>query len=184
MIKKKNKSKISKLGQFVMDIIDFKIDTTFNMLVDTPPKKDPDTFSQTLNNYHKVLWEKPLSDGTLFTLTQNEKPPYNLTHQSKHGYFKLSSDSIAHTLSTWKETQSYMHLVDVNQFKEFYHLAFTIGGYIIFPSEKIENKPTLNIIRGMHPLIRDRFDLTLECIRLWYLNLESPLYNHIQRYFL
>lgn len=40
----------------------------------------------------------------------------------------------------------------------------------------------MNIIRGMHPWIRDRFDLTLECIRLWYQGKDSPLYTHISRY--
>ncbi|MDR0197188.1 MAG: hypothetical protein LBI36_03080, partial [Oscillospiraceae bacterium] len=42
--------------------------------------------------------------------------------------------------------------------------------------------PTINGIRGMHPKIRDRFDLTLECIRLWYIGRESPLFEHLDRY--
>ena len=53
---------------------------------------------------------------------------------------------------------------------------------IIFPCKQIDRKRTMNCARGMHGKIRDRFDLTLECIRLWYLGQDNPLYVVIERY--
>lgn len=58
----------------------------------------------------------------------------------------------------------------------------TIGAYIIFPSNKIDKKFTMNQARGVHGLIDDRFDLTLECIRLYYQDQKSPLFETILRY--
>src|SRR5690606_29116773 len=40
----------------------------------------------------------------------------------------------------------------------------------------------INQARGVNRKICDRFDLTLECIRLFYLNEQSPLYDAINRY--
>lgn len=42
------------------------IDVTFQMTNDTKPNKDPDTFSQTLNNYHKMLCESYCRMGRFF----------------------------------------------------------------------------------------------------------------------
>jgi hypothetical protein len=36
-------------------------------------------------------------------------------------------------------------------------------------------RQSINQRRGIHPRIRDRFDLTLECIRRYYAGLDSPL---------
>tara|TARA_Y100000992_G_C21168941_1_gene444877 strand:- start:378 stop:728 length:351 start_codon:yes stop_codon:yes gene_type:complete len=41
---------------------------------------------------------------------------------------------------------------------------------------------TFNGARGTNRKIKDRFDLTLECIRLFYQNEKSPLYETIERY--
>lgn len=68
------------------------------------------------------------------------------------------------------------------EIEDFYDLASTIGGYILFPSNRVNGQPTLNGIRGFHVLIQDRFDLTLECIRRWYLEEKSPLQEDIERY--
>jgi hypothetical protein len=56
-----------------------------------------------------------------------------------------------------------------------FSIGSTIGAYIIFPSNRRNNQMTINQARGVHPRIWDRFDLTLECIRLFYENKESPL---------
>ena len=58
----------------------------------------------------------------------------------------------------------------------------TIGAYTLFPRNKIDNKFTINQARGINSLIDDRFDLTLECIRLFYLGQASPLYDTFLRY--
>ena len=41
---------------------------------------------------------------------------------------------------------------------------------------------TINMARGCHPRIKDRFDLTLECIRRHYLDEPSPLSDPLARY--
>ena len=53
---------------------------------------------------------------------------------------------------------------------------------MIFPSKQIDRKVTINAARGMNHSIQDRFDLTLECIRRYYLGEESPLGSVLMRY--
>ena len=56
-----------------------------------------------------------------------------------------------------------------------------MGGYIVFPANKI-NGNTINQERGTNTKIRDRWDLTVECIRRYYVGGDSPLYNTLIRY--
>ena len=55
--------------------------------------------------------------------------------------------------------------------EDYLRKANTIGGSIIFP----KMKGGINQSRGCNIRIKDRWDLTLECIRLHYLGKESPL---------
>jgi len=160
------------------------IDTNYKMYLDTPNKKDPDTYSRTLRDYHLLLWSKPLPDGRMFTLTAKQTAPYYLYHSSNSGELCFASDSIIHTYSRWKRMPiaGIVKTISKSEIDAFYDLACTIGGYVIFPAKQIGRQPTINGIRGMHPLIKDRFDLTLECISRWYSGVESPLYQHIDRY--
>ena len=78
-----------------------------------------------------------------------------------------------------------MHIIDQvppNEVDSFYAICRTIGGYIVFPSNRVDNKMTINGSRGFNRNIKDRFDLTLECIRRYYLNEGSPLSATLQRY--
>jgi hypothetical protein len=63
----------------------------------------------------------------------------------------------------------------VEEVQDFRNLGYTIGGSIIFPSKKIDGKMTINGARGFNVKIADRFDLTLECIRLHYIGRPNPL---------
>jgi len=65
--------------------------------------------------------------------------------------------------------------------EEFKHKVRTIGGHILFPAHK-KNGFTINQARGVSRIICDRFDLTLECIRHFYLDEQSPLYNTLANY--
>ena len=68
---------------------------------------------------------------------------------------------------------------------DFYRIASTIGGYILFPRNRAgQTGWTLNQARGMHPAIADRFDLTLECIRRHYAEpvAENPLGERLAYY--
>ena len=53
---------------------------------------------------------------------------------------------------------------------------------IIFPKNAVDGGHTINQSRGVNTFIDDRFDLTLECIRRFYLNQASPLYSTLMRY--
>ena len=156
------------------------IDINFNFYSDTPKGKDPDSYSPTLRNYHKILWSKELPNGLLFKL--DETIPMRLHHKSELGQFILSSDSIAHTYSNIKSTTNIIKNIEADEVEKFVSLCSTIGGYIIFPSERINNQMTINGARGVNKKIRDRFDLTLECIRRYYEKENSPLNDTFERY--
>ena len=64
----------------------------------------------------------------------------------------------------------------------FRALGYTMGGMIIFPANRIDGKSTINGARGFNHLIKDRIDLTLECIRRYYNNEISPLSEVLNRY--
>ena len=49
-----------------------------------------------------------------------------------------------------------------------------LGGSIIFPKTN-----SINRARGINNMICDRWDLTLECIRRYYKNQESPLFESL-----
>lgn len=53
---------------------------------------------------------------------------------------------------------------------------------MVFPSNQIDRKPTINGARGFDWRISDRFDLTVECIRRHYVNMDSPLAPTLSRY--
>ena len=66
--------------------------------------------------------------------------------------------------------------------EEFMRIGYTIGGMMVFPANRVDGKMTINGARGCHPRIKDRFDLTLECIRRHYLDEPSPLGDTLARY--
>jgi hypothetical protein len=156
------------------------VDISFDVYSDTPKGKDPDSHSPTLRSYHKLLWSKPLPNGINFEL--NDKTPKLLHHKSELGEFFLSSDSIGHTYSKVKSMSYIVDKVPSGEIDLFFSICSTVGGYIIFPAKKIDNKMTINASRGLNQSIKDRFDLTLECIRRFYSNEFSPLSDTIKRY--
>lgn len=157
------------------------IDTTFDFRTDTPPGKDPDAFSPTLRKYHQFLWSKPLPSGTYFALTEDAPDAY-LYHQSELGEFYLASDTVIP--SFWRE-QKIAHVLDAipsEEIEAFNTLGYTIGGMMLFPGNRINNKMTINGARGFHPRIKDRFDYTVECLRRHYSGEDSPLKTLLIRY--
>ncbi|MFX0541538.1 DUF6994 family protein [Roseovarius sp. S4756] len=157
------------------------IDTTFDVYSDTRPGGDPDQLSATLRRYHAMLWSKPLPDGHLFNLSVDTKGAY-LHHQSEQGEFFLSSDALGHTYRYSKPVAEVIYQVPAEELDEFFTRCSTIGAYTIFPGKRVDRKPTINGARGLHPKIGDRFDLTLECIRLHYAGKASPLSAALERY--
>jgi hypothetical protein len=144
---------------------------------------DPDQYSPTLRAYHKLLWSKPLPNGDLFEL-DDSKPPPHLHHLSARGEFDLTSDSAMQTWIMWDRVQirRITDGVERSEREDFLAIAHQIGGKVLFPGRRTGDKPTINQERGTNEHIFDRFDLTLECIRLHYLGETSPLADTLNRY--
>lgn len=164
------------------------IDVTFDFTNDTPDYwenfwerndglgaggNDPDACSKTLQQYHQILWSKQLPNGEKMELSCGHGAEY-LTWNG----FRFGSDSITASFryhcckDLLKQVEK--ELPDYKAFMEQYlRKAYTIGGTIIFP----KRKGSINQARGCHTQIRDRWDLTLECIRRYYQGQESPLYD-------
>ncbi len=156
------------------------IDINFDVYSDTPEGKDPDSYSPTLRNYHKILWSKSLPNKQKFNLDLDF--PKLLHHQSNLGEFFLSSDSIGHTYKNVKKMSHIVSQLSSNDMETFFKKCSTVGAYMIFPSKQVDRKMTINAARGVNSKIQDRFDLTLECIRRLYVQEESPLTVTLERY--
>ncbi|MFU8945642.1 DUF6994 family protein [Mycetocola zhadangensis] len=156
------------------------IDTAFDVRSDSGGR-DPDQHSATLRRYHQLLWSKPLPDGSPFYLDSGFPGAY-LHHKSQLGEFALASDTIVHTFASWPRMAHIIERVSDEDREEFHRIGRTVGGAILFPANRVSGKPTINGSRGMHPRIRDRFDLTLECIRRHYTGDANPLEKTLVRY--
>lgn len=134
---------------------------------------DPDVSSKVLQNYHKLLWSKPLPNGQTMELIAGNSYNYLVWNE-----FRFGSDSIIASFRYKKYRymieQVKNSLPNYHEFMENYiHKSYTIGGEIIFP----KRRGGINQSRGCNPYICDRWDLTLECIRKFYNNEHSPLYD-------
>lgn len=161
--------------------MDSTFDINFDVRTDTPPGKDPDARSPTLRRYHHLLWHKLLPDGTHFSLSSTT-PGHYLHHKSELGEFSLSGDGAIPSFATYKKMAHLIEQLPAHEIASFRRLGYTIGGMMVFPSNRVDKKNTINGARGMHPQIADRFDLTLECIRRHYAGLEGPLSAVLARY--
>lgn len=149
------------------DDVDFRKDAN---------RGDPDSKSPTLKKYHRFFWSRILPNGKVLDLDEN------LNQKSNWGDFSFSSDCIIHSFSRWNKYQHIIKEIPEEELEEFRRMGYTFGGMIIFPRNKINNKPTINMARGCSAKICDRFDLTLECIRRHYINELSPLTDVFERY--
>lgn len=155
------------------------IDIAFNFYTDANGG-DPDSTSPTLRNYHKFLWSKALPNGKIFELIDNKRGTY-LYHNSELGEYFLGSDAITHSYISHKH-KAWLTQQIQEEVKELFDTGSTIGAYILFPNNRIGGMHTINQARGINSFIDDRFDLTLECIRLYYSGQQSPLYDTLLRY--
>lgn len=159
-----------------------QIDVTFDFRSDTKgyPKRDPDVYSPMLRKYHKRLWSKHLPIGAPFNLDDSTR--FYLLHQSELGKFALASDTVIPTFLNEARLSHIGDAIPDAERAEFCRIVYTIGGMMVFPGNRIDNKMTINQARGCHPRIKDRFDLTVECIRRHYRNEQSPLTDLLRRY--
>jgi hypothetical protein len=72
--------------------------------------------------------------------------------------------------------------IPASELDEFQSVGSIIGARTLFPGNRIEGQATINAARGFHSKINDRFDLSLECIRLHYLGEANPLETAFSRY--
>ena len=127
-----------------------------------------------------MLWSKPLPNGKILELRVDKKGAY-LYHQSELGEFFLGSDAITHSYKNHQRKKWLTEQIP-KEVNDLFDTGSTIGAYIIFPNNRIDRKHTINQARGVNSFIDDRFDLTLECIRRFYIGEISPLYNTLSRY--
>ena len=156
------------------------IDTSFNFRTDASGK-DPDAYSPTLRQYHKLLWSKALPSGRVFDLDDTVRGHY-LHHRSELGEFSLSGDSVIPSFTRWVRMKRITELFTEEENETFRAIGYTIGGMMVFPKNKIDGKNNINGARGFNGQISDRMDLTLECIRRHYLGQPSPLGETLVRY--
>jgi len=146
--------------------------------------KDSDSCSPTLQEYHRLLWSKHLPGGQTFTLTKIGQN--RLKHNSKLGEFILSSDRA--TTVTFAKAKGLLEIVGklpTDELDAFSRLTDTIGGIIIWPAKRTGGLLTINQARGFGKtgwLLADRLDLTIECVRRYYLHENSPLCEVFKRY--
>jgi hypothetical protein len=156
------------------------VDTAFDFRLDSSGR-DPDSHSPTLRSYHKQLWSKHLPSGMLFELADTTPGVY-LHHRSELGEFFLSSDSVIQSFTRWHAMKSITNQIPEAKHEAFRTIGYSIGGMMIFPGNRIDGKQTINGARGFNRKIADRMDLTLECIRLHYAGVGSPLADVLARY--
>lgn len=158
------------------------LDPTFDFRTDTPPGKDPDSHSPTLRRYHRQLWSKPLPDGRDFTLEPHGSMDYLLHESAAVGRFTLSSDAAFadwNGIARMAKVQPHVEQATIDAFVQ---TSYTMGGMMLWPANKIDNKLTINGARGLKGRIADRMDLTMEAVRRHYEGGDSPLADVFERY--
>ena len=147
----------------------------------------PDRDSPKLRADHELLWTKELNSGALFapTVPPNRRDGYLIfpdTSGARHWY---GSDAITASYTHWRRPRA---LADViagltkKQQARYLNPPYIIGSAMIWPVRS-KDRPTIYQARGTRPLIADRMDLTLECIRRHYAGgPESPLTDVLNAY--
>lgn len=128
---------------------------------DLPEGGDADSWSGLLRAAHQRLWSKPLPGGE----------PLELAHdltvlKPNRVSLRLSSDTIASTHNSYRRhgVDTLWHQLSPTDQMRYDRGFYTVGGFIVFPV----HSQSLNQRRGTSGRICDRFDLSLECIRLYY----------------
>lgn len=139
---------------------------------------DPDTDSLKLYEAHKLLWSKELPNGKMFTL-EIKSSNYGRFLIKNNLCMNLSSDRMCpHFVEKYNKFNNWLSDLEKEELK---YRVRTIGGHIVFPAHK-KNGFTINQARGVSRKICDRFDLTLECIRRFYMDEKSPLSKTLINY--
>lgn len=155
-----------------------KIDTNFDFR-QVSKCGDPDTDSPKLYETHKFLWNRILPNGKTFDLKVKRNSYGGLVLENSLCEI-LSSDRMCPHFDGKYNNKFDGWLSDIER-EELKIKVRTIGGHIIFPALKKDGF-TVNQARGVNRKICDRFDLTLECIRRFYNEEQSPLFDTLMKY--
>lgn len=189
--------KIDVTYNFIKDI-DENIDRFVTQYLDNHDKvRDIDTYSQTLREYQACIYKKALQrhNNIIFDLKLGNNPEYDYLYWNDSIYYgddlaksRFASDSIVNMQERYKPVRDNDFVPDLTDegikriLKEYVKSASTIGGEIIFP----KHPNSINAARGRNPKIKDRFDLTLECIKRFYEQRDNqekeynPLYDALK----
>ena len=129
---------------------------------DVPADGDADKWSPLLRVAHRQLWSKALPTGGELHLARD----LTIEHPTVVAGMRLSSDTIASTHQRYRSRgmgNLFARLSPAEQ-KRYDRGFYAIGGFAVFPC----HSQSINQLRGTRREIDDRFDLTLECIRLFY----------------
>ncbi len=140
---------------------------------------DPDTDSPKLYELHSILWNREFPNREVLKLNVLYKS-YGRLILKTNLTDNLSSDRMCPHL-IGKYNGRFDNWLNVSEKEKFQQKVRTIGGHIIFPAHR-KNGFTINQSRGINRKISDRFDLTLECIRRFYNDEDSPLKSTLDRY--
>lgn len=163
------------------------IDFTFNYKKDNGVgDRDPDKYSGQMKKDHCELWSKDLpvaKYGKLQLTPQRDRMVAYVNNE----YFDFGCDSITNCYSKRKSLESFREDKEITKLLEEYtSIDYTIGSSLIFPLQRDDGKVrwTINQARGCLRKISDRIDLTLECIRIFYIdkNQHTPLRSCLINY--
>ena len=155
-------------------------------LLGTRHVSDPDSQSKTLNEYHKFLWSKKLPCSKNWDLIPKRGRGYYFEWNDGEANRYYSSDSLLNSFR-WHDMKSVLEKVKAhveNNLKlnyqkwleDFVRRLYTMGGMIIFPTRQ----GGINTIRAFTK-VKDRVDLTFECIRRFYIGEKSPMSNCLEK---
>lgn len=157
------------------------IDVTFDFRTDTPgcidptkkSQRDPDIHSPTLRKYHRWLWSRELPNGEIIDLKEGKDPKVDYLIWKN---FRFGSDTIIIDFNNGYGKKIIEKVKrEVGDYESYFEnhtrRAYTMGGTIIFP----KHGQSMNQRRGTNHRIKDRWDLTLESIRRYYVGQTSPL---------
>jgi hypothetical protein len=164
-------------------------DPSFDFKTDQPARtsQDPDRVSPKLRSLHQVLWTKRLNSGVLFapTVPPNPRDGYLIFADASGAKHWFGSDAITNSYTRWIRPRNLADAIaGLNEKQQTRYLKppYTIGSAMIWPVRS-KDRPTINQARGIRPLIADRTDLTLECIRRHYAGEpQSPLADVLTAY--
>jgi hypothetical protein len=136
-----------------------------------PAGEDADKWSPQLRRTHQKLWTKRLPTGPTLELADD----LSVTGPGPVAGRWLSSDTIATTHQRYQaiKTAGLWEQLATEAQTRYDRGFYRLGAFIVFPS----HQQSINQGRGTNPRIRDRFDLTLECIRLHYAGIDSTHRN-------